>query len=140
MTSFNASILAQPGPISDLTEQILSFLKEQQVEPRPAHHVALIVEELLTNLGTHAACQHKPAQISLAVEATRVTGSIVDRAPPFDPLKAPEPDLTAGPEERSGGGLGLFLVRRFASSLEYERRNNENCTTFSVLRSSTRGR
>lgn len=134
MSIFTASVLATSGPISELTEQILGFLQEQQVEARAAHHVALIVEELVTNVGTHGGCQDKPVRLSLTVEPSQVTGEIVDQARPFDPQQAPEPELEAGPENRRVGGLGLFLVRRFTSSLEYVHQNGENLTKFSVPR------
>ena len=134
MSIFAVSVLAQPGPISEVTEQLLCFLQEQKVDARAAHHVALIIEELLTNLATHAACPDRPARVSITVEPSRVTGQIIDQAPPFDPQEAREPDLDATAEERRVGGLGLVLVRRFTSSLEYEHRNGENYTNFSVAR------
>jgi anti-sigma regulatory factor (Ser/Thr protein kinase) len=63
-----------------------------------------------------------------------VTGEIIDSGSPFDPREAPEPDLDSNTTERRVGGLGLFLVRRFASALEYAQRNGENYTTFAVPR------
>lgn len=139
MSTFTAAVLAQPGPISDLTDRMLRFLAEQRVEPRAAHHVALIVEELLTNIGTHGGSLEKPVRISLTVEAEQVMGEIVDAASPFDPHQAPDPDVESGAEDRTVGGLGLFLVRRFTSSLEYEHRNGENYTKFVVLRDEKAG-
>jgi anti-sigma regulatory factor (Ser/Thr protein kinase) len=134
MTAFTASVLAQPEAISELTERLLRFLETQQVDHRASHHVALIVEELLTNIGTHGNCRDIPARISLAVAPAEVTGEVVDSGSPFDPRDAPEPDLESDVADRPVGGLGLFLVRRFTSALEYVRRNGENYTTFAVPR------
>ncbi|HEU5090647.1 MAG TPA: SpoIIE family protein phosphatase, partial [Roseiflexaceae bacterium] len=43
-----------------------------------------------------------------------------DNGRPFDPLSAPEPDLS-DPAGRVGGGLGLYFVREFADQLAYRR-------------------
>jgi anti-sigma regulatory factor (Ser/Thr protein kinase) len=134
MGDFRASVVAEPDAISELTGRLLSFLAAEKVEPRAAHHVALIVEELLTNVGTHGHGRGRPARMSIKVEPDRVSGEIVDSGTPFDPRTAPAPDLDSEAAERPVGGLGLFLVRRFASALEYARRNGENYTTFTVPR------
>lgn len=132
MNGFSASVLAQPALIADLNERVLEFLQQQQVDPRAANHVALIVEEVLTNIGTHGKCADKPVRIELTVDREGVTGEIVDSGIPFDPRDAPEPDLAQGAGERPVGGLGLFLVRRFSSALEYASRNGENYLHFVV--------
>lgn len=134
MGEFRASVLAQPDAISNLTGTMLEFLKEQGVESRTAHHVALIVEELLTNVGTHGGCPDRPARVTLRVEPSQVSGEVVDSGDPFDPRTGPEPDLDIAAADRQAGGLGLFLVRNFASALEYVQRNGENYTTFTVPR------
>lgn len=134
MSAFTASVLAQPEAISDLTERLLRFLEDQGVDSRAAHHVALIAEELLTNIGTHGNCRDTPARVSVTVAPEEIRGEVVDGGSAFDPREAPEPDLTSDIADRPVGGLGLFLVRRFASALEYIRRNGENYTSFVVPR------
>jgi anti-sigma regulatory factor (Ser/Thr protein kinase) len=134
MTGFSASVLAQPALIADLNERVLAFLQEQQVDARAANHVGLIVEEVLTNIGTHGRCPDKPVRIVLTVEPDQVRGEVVDSGIPFDPRAAPEPNLAQSAGERPVGGLGLFLVRRFSSALEYASRNGENYLHFAVAR------
>jgi serine/threonine-protein kinase RsbW/sigma-B regulation protein RsbU (phosphoserine phosphatase) len=131
---FEVDILATPEAISGLTEKILAFLEEQQVDARATHHVALVVEELVTNLGMHGNCLDKPATVRITVELTQVNGEIVDTGPPFDPAKAPTPDINAPISERPIGGLGLHLVREFTKSFEYLHRDDKNFTRFSIAR------
>jgi serine/threonine-protein kinase RsbW len=131
---FEASILATPEAIADLTDRIITFLEARGVEDRPTHHTALILEEILTNLGMHGDCLDDPARITVVVEPEKVTGEIVDVGPPFDPRLAPDPPLDVAPSDRPIGGLGLYLVRKLSCSLEYTRRNNENCLAFAVSR------
>jgi len=134
MNRLEASTLATPEAICALTERILTFLEEQQVDARATHHVAMVVEEVLTNLGTHGNCRETPARVTIAVEPKEVRGEVIDSGPPFDPRQAPDPDINAPIENREVGGIGLYLVRQLSSALEYTHRNGENCTTFAIAR------
>jgi serine/threonine-protein kinase RsbW len=128
-------VLATPEAISDLTDKMLAFLVEQRVDARAAHHVALAVEELVTNLGTHGNCRHQLARIKLVVEPAQVKGEITDNGPPFDPRQVADPNINAPLEDRPVGGLGLYLVRRLSRTFDYKRRDGRNVTTFSIARS-----
>lgn len=135
MSALKTAVLATPESIAQLTGELLSFLKRENVDTRATHHVALVVEEVMTNLGTHGNCRDKPARVTVTIESKQVRGEIVDSGPPFDPRQAPAPNLEAPSEEREVGGLGLHLVRELSNALEYSRRNGENCTVFSIARS-----
>jgi anti-sigma regulatory factor (Ser/Thr protein kinase) len=137
MTRFETSTLATPEAITDLTEQVMAFLSNQGVEARPTHHVALILDEVLTNLGTHGGCPDRPAEVALTFDPEKITGEIVDCGRPFDPTLAPEPSLDVSPDDRPIGGLGLHLVRKLSCALEYARRNDKNCTIFAVSRAAS---
>jgi anti-sigma regulatory factor (Ser/Thr protein kinase) len=94
----------------------------------------LVLDEVLTNLGTHGNCRDQPAKIAVVVAPDKVTGEIVDTGPPFDPRNAPDPSLDLAAGDRPIGGLGLYLVRKLSTALEYSRQNDENCTTFAINR------
>jgi anti-sigma regulatory factor (Ser/Thr protein kinase) len=134
MSRFESNILATPEAISELTGQVMDFLAEQGVETRATHHVALVLDEVLMNLGTHGNCRDQPAKITLIVEPDKVIGEVVDTGPSFDPRTAPDPSLDLAASDRPIGGLGLYLVRKLSATLEYARRNDENCTTFAITR------
>jgi len=135
MAPLETEVLATSEAISALTEKVLAYLEEQQVDSRAAHHVALVVEEIVTNLGTHGNCRDKPAKIRLMVEPAQVTGEIIDTGPPFDLRLAPDPAIEVPLEERPIGGLGLYLIRKLTSTLEYSHQNGQNLTTFAIARS-----
>ena len=50
----------------------------------------------------------------------RLTVMIRDHGQPFDPDKAPAPNLEADLEERPVGGLGVFLIKRLMDEVRYE--------------------
>jgi len=57
-----------------------------------------------------------------------------DNGKVFNPLDAPAPTLPGSIEAAVPGGLGLVLVRRFAESVDYERRDGRNRLTIGVSR------
>jgi serine/threonine-protein kinase RsbW len=132
--ALQASALAIPEAISRVIDDVIGFLQREGVDVRATHHVALVIEEMLANLGTHGDCRDKPARITVDVEPSRVRGEIIDQGPAFDPRSAPAPDLTGSATARQAGGLGLHLVRQL-STLEYSHQNGENRLTFFVPRS-----
>lgn len=136
---FVSSTLPTAEAIAVLIDRVMAFLQEHGVDARAAHHTALVLSEVLTNLATHGDCPDRPAKVAVTVEPDRVTGEIIDNGPPFDPRLAPEPSLDVSITERPIGGLGLFLVRKLCSTLEYARRNDENCMIFAIGREGNRG-
>jgi len=135
---FESATVPTPEAVVALTENVTQFLEEHGVDMRAVHHTSLVLSEVLTNLATHGGCCDRPARIVIAVEPGRVMGEITDSGPPFDPRSAPEPSLDVAIEDRPIGGLGLFLVRKLTSALEYTRRNDENSLTFAITRGGNR--
>jgi serine/threonine-protein kinase RsbW len=131
---FETQVLPRPEAISAFTEQVMDYLAGAGIDTRTAHHVALAFDELLTNLGSHGGGADKPATVRVIVESDKVRAEIRDTGAPFDIREAAEPVLNQTIEEREIGGLGLFLIRQFASEIGYERRDGTNCTSFAVLR------
>lgn len=129
-------IMAAPA-ISDFTEQASDFLAENGVDSRAVHHVALVLDEMLINLAMHGGLADRTVSVRLSIEPAAVQGEIVDGGKPFDPRATADPDVTAKMADRPVGGLGLFLVRKLTSSLDYVRRDGRNFTIFAVPRTSS---
>jgi anti-sigma regulatory factor (Ser/Thr protein kinase) len=134
MDGFSAHVLATPDAISAIMDDVFAFLETEKVDDRAAHHVVLILEEVLTNLGTHGDCADHPAEVSIHVLPHEVSARVSDRGTPFDLTQAPDPALDMSTEHRPIGGLGLFLVRKLSSRVEYHRRGDRNRLEFAVAR------
>lgn len=104
-------------------EAVRSALDACQVTGRARFWVEVVFEEIVTNIvryGYTDAREHEigvrltcgPESIVLAVE---------DDGRPFDPLQRPDPTRPESLEEVSIGGLGIPLVRKAATELQYER-------------------
>ena len=89
----------------------------------------LSLEEVFTNVATHGAARggRTPSvDVRVSSDGRRVTLVVADDAPAFDPLRLPPADTTASLEDRSVGGLGVFLVRRMMDEVRYERVGGRN--------------
>jgi serine/threonine-protein kinase RsbW len=133
MADFAAELTATPDAISALTERATGFLRQSGVDTRAAYHVALILEELLTNVAAYGGAE-APVSVSMRISPERVTAEVVDGGAMFDPRVARNLDISAAAEDRPVGGLGLWLVQRLTESLAYERAGDRNRTTFSIGR------
>ena len=76
----------------------------------------------------HGGCQGVPhaACVRLRIAAEAVEVEYLDRGFPFNPLDAPQPDLTAPLMERQDGGLGVHLIRQIMRDVRYHRSANGN--------------
>lgn len=93
--------------------------------------VTLALDEVITNIISYAYDDAEEHQIvvRLRVERDRFVIDVEDDGREFNPLETVEPELDLPVDERPVGGLGLSLVRRLISELEYDRRGGWNCLT-----------
>ena len=52
-----------------------------------------------------------------------------DSGTPYDPLAKEDPDISLGAQERSAGGLGIFLVKKTMDGMRYRYENGKNILT-----------
>jgi len=126
------TVSPNPEPISALVEQVLAQLEERAVDTRAAHHAALALDELLTNLGSHGSASS--CRVWLALTPEQVSVAIEDDGQPFDPRQLPAPDTGADLESRAIGGLGAHLVLSFARSFDYRSAGGRNLTSLTIAR------
>jgi serine/threonine-protein kinase RsbW len=104
---------------------LLAFIDEacaqHHVDRESAFAVRLAVDEVCTNLVRHGYAGRAPGPIAVTFsrEAHRVVVTISNRGHPFDPARAPPPDLATPAETRRVGGLGWHLVKHVVDHIEY---------------------
>jgi serine/threonine-protein kinase RsbW len=134
MNAFEAEVAIEPQSISHLGEDVHEFLLAAGVDARASHHVALILDEILTNVIMHGGAAEETAAIRIDVDAEHVRGEIRDPGRHFDPRGGIDAQPRGAISEREVGGLGLHLVRKVTSELDYSRDGDRNCTRFAVPR------
>jgi anti-sigma regulatory factor (Ser/Thr protein kinase) len=140
MKTLDLELVLGVDGVSAAVERAQAWLEEEgEVDARAAMHVALTLDELLTNASTHGGAGGQAAQVRLEVAADRVKVQIVDPAAEYDPRQAPEPDLDASLEDKRIGGLGVHLVIKLSRDLTYVRDKDRNRTNYWIARNGPRG-
>jgi serine/threonine-protein kinase RsbW len=108
--------------LGDLLALIDRVCRELALDRGVAYQARLAVDEICTNLIVHGYRGLAPGPIGLTVTplADRLVIRVTDRGRPFDPRRAPPPDVTLSAEQRPIGGLGCHLVRSVMDDIEYE--------------------
>jgi len=88
------------------------------VDPAVVSDLVLAADEAVTNVIVHG-YQGRRGIIEIEVEreAMDVLVHVRDDAPPFEPSSVPSPDLARPLEERSPGGLGIYLIRQYVDEV-----------------------
>lgn len=121
---------AVAADVAELAARLDSFLRRHSLSDKETVVLQTAAEELVTNVGRHGAAADPAAGLfcrgEIRVDSASLSFLVEDNASPFDPLKQPPPDLSAPPEERSPGGLGLFILFRYFDDVRYERVDGVN--------------
>lgn len=98
--------------------------------------INLVLEEALVNVICYAYPEGVTGEIALDAEYDAASGDLTfeisDSGRPFDPTCAASPDIDVPVEERSIGGLGIYLVRSLSDRMEYSRREDRNILKITI--------
>jgi serine/threonine-protein kinase RsbW len=118
--------------IVTMTESM--FLKEG-LEPNLRNVVDLATEELFVNMVTYNTESSEDILIQMMPHEQGIEVSLTDYdVERFDPTSAGGVDVDAPLDERTSGGLGLYLVLKMVDSIHYQYRNRQSKITFIVDR------
>ena len=112
-----------------------SVFRELGLQPELRNVVDLATEELFVNMVTYNTETKKDILIEMLPHAlgleVRLTDYDVER---FDPTSVGTVNVDAPLDERTPGGLGLYLVIKMVDSIHYEYRNRQSKISFIVDR------
>lgn len=99
--------------------------------------IELVCDELLTNIihYSYPECVGDVTVHCKQKDCDSMEIRIVDQGVPYNPLSAPDPDITLGVDEREIGGLGIFLVRQIADQVSYTRHSDSNILSLTFIAS-----
>jgi serine/threonine-protein kinase RsbW len=125
--SFDRTIRSDINEIPEISSRLETVMRANGFPDEDILDTQLAVEEAITNIIMHG-YQGINGEITLSCRAGSggIEIRLEDRAPPFDPLSLPEPDLNGDIGERKIGGLGVFLIRRVMDEIRYRYEDGKN--------------
>lgn len=114
-------------------EKVTAFVDEQleamDCPMKAQMQIDIAIDELFGNIA-HYAYNPKVGPATVRVEVTdnpmTVIITFIDNGVPYDPLAKEDPDVTLSAEERSIGGLGIYMVKKSMDGISYEYKNGQN--------------
>lgn len=122
------SLKNQLPEIHRLAGLVEAFFSDHQLPDRLSYNFNLAFDEIITNIvsyGYEDEAEHR-IDIRLSLDGGLIEAEVVDDAKAFDPLNAPDPDITAELDDRPIGGLGVFFVKKLMDEVRYKRENGRN--------------
>jgi serine/threonine-protein kinase RsbW len=91
------------------------------------YSLQLIIAEACTNVMRHAYRESPGGRLEVAIKVVgdEAVIRVSDQGRPYNPSEVPDPDL----DQPKGHGLGLFIIRQFVDSFEYDSRDGHNVLT-----------
>jgi serine/threonine-protein kinase RsbW len=121
------TIPADIGEIPKVSESLEVLMRDHAFSDEEILDTQLAVEEAVTNVILHG-YENTTGEVSVTFLTTHgmLEVRIEDRAPAFDPLSMPEPDIESDVEDRKIGGLGVFLIRQVMDDVSYRYEDGKN--------------
>ncbi|GHU41880.1 histidine kinase [Clostridia bacterium] len=110
-------------------DRVLAFIEEElgDCSPKLQMQLNIAVEEIFTNIA-HYAYEPETGEAFIRIEVANDTVIIEfeDNGTPHNPLLKDDPNITLSAEDRAVGGLGIFMVKQIADTIEYHYENGKN--------------
>ena len=120
---------ARVESIPAVTEFINAELEALDCPMKTQMQIELAIDELFSNIAHYAYGGGKgeaTVRFEQLDDPHTVQLTFIDSGIAYNPLEAPEPDVTLPAEERQAGGLGVFIVRKTMDEVIYEHVNGRN--------------
>ena len=129
------TVPAQTDQLPSVLAYVEKTLSDAGCPEKTLMSIDVAVEEIFVNIANYA-YEGEPGEATITVGtepaadgATEAAISFSDSGKPFNPLEKPDPDVTLSADERTVGGLGIFMVKKSMDDVSYRREDNRNTVT-----------
>ena len=123
------TIAATVENIETVTDFVNEQLEALDCPMKAQMQIDIAIDELFGNIA-HYAYNPDVGDATVRVEVIDAPLSVIitfiDGGVPYDPLTAADPDTSLSAEERSLGGLGIFMVKKSMDEITYRYENGSN--------------
>jgi len=125
--------------IGVVTDFVGERLEKMNCPMKIQTQINIAIDEIFGNIA-HYAYTPETGMATVRVEIDddplSVIVTFIDGGVPYNPLEEAEPDITLSAEERSLGGLGIFMVKKSMDEITYRHENGKNILSIrKILRS-----
>lgn len=119
----HVSIPADLERLAELRAAVREVADRWDAPPDCMSDLVQAIDEAATNIIRYG-YRGEPGAIEMTaeLEGDDIVITLEDRAPEFDPLEVPAPDLSIPPLQRKPGGMGIHLMRLSTDSMEHRAR------------------
>ncbi len=108
-----------------------AFVEERMIENgidmKTVYRMNIVVDEIYSNIIRYSGATY--ASIACHAADGRIKLVFTDNGKFYNPLDTKEPDVTLDADERTPGGLGIFIVKKTADKVDYEYKDKKNVLT-----------
>ena len=127
-THKTVQITNQRNQIDTVRKLFDDYSKENKLTEKTSHDIQMALDELLTNIvsyGYEDTDEHW-IDVHFGIDDSALTVEIIDDSKPYNILERDDPDLSLSVEDKPIGGLGVFLIKKLMSSVDYYTKEGEN--------------
>ena len=123
------TIAATVENIETVTDFVNRELEALDCPMKAQMQIDIAIDELFGNIAYYA---YNPetgdatVRVEVIEDPMSVVITFIDKGVPYDPLAQADPDTTLSLEERSIGGLGVFMVKKTMDDVTYEYKDGQN--------------
>ena len=122
--------------IASVTEFVETQLEKLDFPMKSTMQISVAIDEIFSNIVRYAYPGKKgPVTVTFIAkeDPNAVYIRFEDKGVPYNPLTNKDPDVTLSAEERSIGGLGIFMVKKTMDEVKYKYENECNILTIKKL-------
>ena len=121
---------AELDKVYEVQDFVNEVLEANDCGMKAQMQIEIAVEELFVNIAHYAYPNGKgDAEILVSTEGDFVSITFCDHGIPYNPLAKEDPDVTKKAEDRSVGGLGIYMVKKSMDAMSYEYEDGQNILT-----------
>ncbi|MBQ0101241.1 MAG: ATP-binding protein [Firmicutes bacterium] len=116
--------------LAKLTALAEEIMDSNDVPMKVSMQVTVAIEEIFVNIA-HYAYEDKEGDAKITIDLTdsKIAITFIDSGVPFNPLEKPDPDITLSADDRAIGGLGIYMVKKSMTDVDYKYENSQNILT-----------
>ena len=125
-------LMASDETLYTVLDAIEAHLDKNHCPEAIKTQILIAAEEIYVNIA-HYAYGGKEGEARVQIEVSQDTRmcriEFRDKGIPYNPLEKTDPDITLSAEERSIGGLGIYMVKQSMDRVEYRHEDGYNILT-----------